>query len=731
MIRLFLISLFIALVTSSYAQQVYSGGIVTATGFKINDPQPIDDRTVVYNREDLNGIPFKYPGLSSYVLSEDVTYSFNGIMWVPNTKTTELFSFFNRIGEALPKAGVWDSNIREIGNTVHVGDSFIFTYSGYNLPYIGNQVNVGWLTSNDGINWVNNGKLIDSVAEDPYLVKRNDTFFLYVEDKRDVPYRGIGLYISTNLNDWIFMGKALDLDALSPFEDQDVSSPTVVILNETFYLFYEARGTASGGCICVATSQDGINFTRYSGNPIIGGTSMGDNTIRWANNLVPNEMLKINDVWYLFFHGWNGKAFVGGVARSTGNFYSWEDALGTWQSGYGNMLGATMPFLLNNDLMCHYPVSTETYTGRFGVSPSYPFSFGTQTTGDDIRKVKNYIRDEILNFVITANRTVEVDRYDDSAAFGVGYQKIIKNNSNFILTLKPVNGVTIDGDTLAKVIPAKKSIMMFTTGLNAFETVELQASGTNLGVTASAGVITSSTGSSATLSSLSTGLYQKSDSVSGSGLWVFSNTAGSTGYPSMNGGGLKYQRSQSTTNTAGAFEFWKSTTNDTAMRFKVGIGTTNYSPYYIIASREWTAANYTYTPGYGINMSSNSISVDTSSSNSLATLHKLSLKQNNLSGTGLVKATSGAISYVADNSSNWNAAYNNMMYSFVKLLDGTGNDYIDIVLPKVTTVVMVGPMSPDAAGFSHYLLNSDTVRVFYPVAPPVGALNLRYSVIGR
>ena len=61
--------------------QTFSGGIGIATGFKLQDPQPIDDRMSVDTFTDLATLPNKYDGLTTYVKDEKTHYKYNGVSW--------------------------------------------------------------------------------------------------------------------------------------------------------------------------------------------------------------------------------------------------------------------------------------------------------------------------------------------------------------------------------------------------------------------------------------------------------------------------------------------------------------------------------------------------------------------------------------------------------------------------------------------------------------------------
>lgn len=75
------------------------------------------------------------------------------------------------------------------------------------------------------------------------------------------------------------------------------------------------------------------------------------------------------------------------------------------------------------------------------------------------------------------------------------------------------------------------------------------------------------------------------------GLYPFSNTTGSTGYPAEFGGGIYFNRGGSGTQE-GAFHIWKSGSSTPTLFYNVGTGVSTMSPYYAFASQEWVAANY-------------------------------------------------------------------------------------------------------------------------------------------
>ena len=229
-----------------------------------------------------------------------------------------------------PSESGWDTSFREVGNFITSNDTILSTYSGYDGSYEGDNVYVGLTYSTDGgetfVRGNNEGNIIPSRSmEDPYLVKHNGKYYLYAEDKEDVPFRNIRLFTSFDLINWTDEGDVLDIG--TGWESQDVSSPTVVVENDTFYLFYEGRSDTQGGAIGVATSSDGINFTKSDLNPIFSGTGINSDS-RWAKNVVPDDIKYLGNNHYMIYHGYDTiRDFQGfGFAKiHVGEFYESED----------------------------------------------------------------------------------------------------------------------------------------------------------------------------------------------------------------------------------------------------------------------------------------------------------------------------------------------------------------------------------------------------------------------
>jgi len=73
------------------------------------------------------------------------------------------------------------------------------------------------------------------------------------------------------------------------FERDRVFNPSVIVESDTMYMIYRAQGTPSGSFLALAKSTDGINFTRYEGNPLFPGEDP--------------RVVKFDSTYYLFYNG--------------------------------------------------------------------------------------------------------------------------------------------------------------------------------------------------------------------------------------------------------------------------------------------------------------------------------------------------------------------------------------------------------------------------------------------
>ncbi len=129
----------------------------------------------------------------------------------------------------------------------------------------------------------------------------------------------------------------------SPWWDHRLASfPGIWLDDGVFFLVYEGAN-GSPGDIGLATSTDGVSFVKHPDNPILvhGGG--------WESvNIGTPSLWKEGDLWYLFYHGFDGNRVQIGVATGTdllnmnkywrnpiipaGPAGSWEEGTAGWRS---------------------------------------------------------------------------------------------------------------------------------------------------------------------------------------------------------------------------------------------------------------------------------------------------------------------------------------------------------------------------------------------------------------
>ncbi|MCP4815710.1 MAG: hypothetical protein GY888_24620, partial [Planctomycetaceae bacterium] len=102
----------------------------------------------------------------------------------------------------------------------------------------------------------------------------------------------------------------------APFVDDRLASfPAIWGESDTWYMAYEAAGTSTDwpGDIGLATSGDGLAFTRVHPNPVL--THLPGT---WEDtNIGTPSLWNEEGIWYLFFHGFDGSDVQVGLATGT------------------------------------------------------------------------------------------------------------------------------------------------------------------------------------------------------------------------------------------------------------------------------------------------------------------------------------------------------------------------------------------------------------------------------
>lgn len=105
------------------------------------------------------------------------------------------------------------------------------------------------------------------------------------------------------------------------FERDRVYNPTVIVEHDTLFMIYRAEGKGTGtGVFGLAWSKDGINFNRYSNNPIMKAEHEFENL-----GCEDPRIIKDHDQYFMYYNGADGKKTPGNICLATSNdLIHWE-----------------------------------------------------------------------------------------------------------------------------------------------------------------------------------------------------------------------------------------------------------------------------------------------------------------------------------------------------------------------------------------------------------------------
>ena len=130
----------------------------------------------------------------------------------------------------------------------------------------------------------------------------NGTLYTYyIVNKPDGKF-AVGLATSIDGITFADQGIVVDVGAAGQWDDERASFPGVCKEGNTWYMVYEGSpGGFDPAAIGLATSQDGINWTKDPGNPILEHSGAGF----MSHEIGTPSLWKEGSTWYLFYHGFD------------------------------------------------------------------------------------------------------------------------------------------------------------------------------------------------------------------------------------------------------------------------------------------------------------------------------------------------------------------------------------------------------------------------------------------
>ncbi len=258
--------------------------------------------------------------------------------------------------------GAWDDYWLLSGDVLFDGTTYHMWYSSWDSV----NSRIGYATSPDGIAWTKN-------AENPVL----------------------------------------DIGLPGSWDGSAVSRATVVYNESVYHMWYFGTDTSGVYRLGYATSPDGIVWTKYINNPVMDVGLPG----RWDDaSIVNGDVIFTNSLYQLWYTGWDSTNLRIGYATSPDGInwtkYAGNPVLDLGEAGSWDTAGVTQPTVVYHDGTYHL-----WYSGGEEMIPGIPFLLipfpGYATSSDGINWTK-YARNPISN---DASVVSSGDAYYDGSTY--------------------------------------------------------------------------------------------------------------------------------------------------------------------------------------------------------------------------------------------------------------------------------------------------------------------------
>ena len=200
--------------------------------------------------------------------------------------------------------GHWDSGNVQPGAVIKDGGIYKMFYTGWSDQY--SNWNIGLATSINGINWTKHPQpILYGTSGWEYqiivssVIKINNQYYLYYTGRNSSNY-AIGLATSSyGINFTKYSGNPV-LVSDAPWELNGILDASVVNINETLKMAYmNSNGTGFG----FATSSDGMNWTKANNNPFFKNENTSNG---WAAGKIAYPyMVKVPNETRIYYSGYN------------------------------------------------------------------------------------------------------------------------------------------------------------------------------------------------------------------------------------------------------------------------------------------------------------------------------------------------------------------------------------------------------------------------------------------
>ncbi len=205
----------------------------------------------------------------------------------------------------------------------------------------------------------------------PSVVKVGGTYYLYYEGMSSSTHlRSIGLATSTDGATWTksSANPVIAPGASGAWDQYGARYPTVYYDGNQFRLWYQGNG-ANGDSIGLATSPDGVTWTKSSGNPVITATGV-------ISSYAPGAVVNTGSTYVMYY---NADGSISTLTSPDG--VAWSSGGTVVASSSSVRLGRPTVILDGSTYRMWY-TRIEQVGGGAAASPVYPLSIGYTDSPD-------------------------------------------------------------------------------------------------------------------------------------------------------------------------------------------------------------------------------------------------------------------------------------------------------------------------------------------------------------
>ena len=201
------------------------------------------------------------------------------------------------------QGGTWDDNSVEMGYVLKENGIYKLYFIGTKEPNSGMR-QIGLATSSDGIHWQKyTVPILQSTSSQFFLgvnsvIKINDIYYMYYGASPENDYFSFTINLATS-TDGIHWTKYSHNPILTPtlsWEANIVRYPTITKDSLGYHMLYSNGKDAFG----IANSTDGVNWTKDNQNPIF---KVSDVANQWCSKIAYPHSVKVGDEYRIYYSG--------------------------------------------------------------------------------------------------------------------------------------------------------------------------------------------------------------------------------------------------------------------------------------------------------------------------------------------------------------------------------------------------------------------------------------------